>query len=227
MVSFRGSNWAIEKRFNDFVALRQGLAREFRDRDVGALPKRRFFNRFDPQFLSERSQALQAFLANALVKIPVITSESMLNFLEVTSHVNMEKPVNPEDTPNEDLAAEYEELEQKRLADLVQSFADRMIDSQSVKVESRDDAQVEEKRQRLLLACGGFRAHDDHLKSFFNDPTPKAMGANEVIEMYNAPLQMSVKEQHMVIGCMDKSRVTSYVLVHRAAALEDSPARRV
>ena len=35
---------------------------------------------------------------------------------------------------------------------------------------------MEEKRQRLLLACGGFRAHDEHLKSFFNDPIPKAMG---------------------------------------------------
>lgn len=46
-VSFRGSNWVIEKRFNDFVALQQGLAREFRDKDVGALPKRRFFNRWD------------------------------------------------------------------------------------------------------------------------------------------------------------------------------------
>lgn len=40
--------------------------------------------RFDPQFLAERSQALQAFLANALVKIPVTTSDSMLNFLEVS-----------------------------------------------------------------------------------------------------------------------------------------------
>lgn len=45
-----------------------------------------------------------------------------------------------------------------------------------MKVESRDDAQVEEKRQRLLVACGGFRAHDEHLNSFFNDPIPKAMG---------------------------------------------------
>lgn len=40
--------------------------------------------RFDPQFLAERSQALQAFLANALVKLPVTTSDSMLNFLEVS-----------------------------------------------------------------------------------------------------------------------------------------------
>lgn len=40
--------------------------------------------RFDPQFLAERNQALQVFLANALVKLPVTTSESMLNFLEVS-----------------------------------------------------------------------------------------------------------------------------------------------
>lgn len=57
------------------------------------------------------------------------------------------------------------------------------LQSQSVKVESRDDAQVEEKRQRLLLACGGFRAHDDHLKSFFNDPTPKAMGETDALHV--------------------------------------------
>lgn len=44
-VSFRGSNWVIEKRFNDFVTLHQGLSREFRDTDLGPLPKRRFFNR--------------------------------------------------------------------------------------------------------------------------------------------------------------------------------------
>ena len=55
-VSFRGSNWGIEKRFNDFVALQQGLAREFRDKDVGALPKRRFFNRWDQGSCNQRSK---------------------------------------------------------------------------------------------------------------------------------------------------------------------------
>lgn len=29
---------------------------------------------------------------------------------------------------------------------------------------------MEERRQRLLIACGGFRAHDEHLKLFFNEP---------------------------------------------------------
>ncbi len=37
--------WVIEKRFNDFVTLYQGLSREFRDIDLGPPPKRRFFNR--------------------------------------------------------------------------------------------------------------------------------------------------------------------------------------
>lgn len=41
-----------------------------------------------------------------------------------------------------------------------------------MKVEPRDDAEVEEKRQRLLIACDGFRAHDEHLKQFFNKPPP-------------------------------------------------------
>lgn len=41
-----------------------------------------------------------------------------------------------------------------------------------MKVEPRDDAEVEERRQRLLVACDGFRAHDDHLKQFFNKPPP-------------------------------------------------------
>lgn len=39
-----------------------------------------------------------------------------------------------------------------------------------MKVEPRDDAEVEERRQRLLIACDGFRAHDEHLKQFFNKP---------------------------------------------------------
>lgn len=50
----------------------------------------------------------------------------------------------------------------------------RRIQSQSVRVEPRDDAEVEGRRQKLLKACNGFRDHDDHLKLFFNtDPNPK------------------------------------------------------
>ena len=40
--------------------------------------------RFDPQFLEERSQALQSFLVRVLVEIPVTSSEAMMEFLEVT-----------------------------------------------------------------------------------------------------------------------------------------------
>lgn len=45
---------------------------------------------------------------------------------------------------------------------------DRRTQSQSVRVEPRDDAEVEGRRQKLLKACNGFRDHDDHLKGFFN-----------------------------------------------------------
>lgn len=40
--------------------------------------------RFEPQFLEERSQALQAFLLRVLAEIPVTSSDAMMEFLEVT-----------------------------------------------------------------------------------------------------------------------------------------------
>eukprot|EP00752_Nemacystus_decipiens_P009113 g8137.t1 len=187
-VSFRGSVWVIEKRFNDFVTLQQGLSREFRDTDLGPLPKRRFFNRFDPDFLDERSRELQAFLGKALVKIQVTNSQYMLNFLEVARHVNMDAPDEDPNSDDDDFAAEYEQLEAERLEKLVQAFQDRMIDSQSVRVEPRDDAEVEGRRQKLLKACNGFRDHDDHLKLFFNaEPNTKTQTAAQAIEDFNTP----------------------------------------
>lgn len=51
---------------------------------------------------------------------------------------------------------------------------DRTPQSQSVRVEPRDDAEVERRRQKLLQACNGFRDYDDHLKTFFNtEPNTK------------------------------------------------------
>ncbi|CAM9483241.1 unnamed protein product [Ectocarpus sp. 12 AP-2014] len=185
-VSFRGSNWVIEKRFNDFVTLHQGLSREFRDTDLGPLPKRRFFNRFDPDFLNERSQDLQAFLGRALVKIQVTNSDSMLNFLEVGKNVQFEAPDDDPNSDYDDLVAEYEERETQRLEDLVQTFQDRMIDSQSVRVEPRNDVEVEARRQKLLQACNGFREHDDHLKKFLNpSPNPQVQNVDQAIDTVN------------------------------------------
>lgn len=40
-------------------------------------------DRFEPKFLEERNLALRAFLTQALVKIPLTSSQSMLDFLEV------------------------------------------------------------------------------------------------------------------------------------------------
>lgn len=40
--------------------------------------------RFEPQFLEERSQALQAFLMRILAEIPVTSSDATMEFLEVT-----------------------------------------------------------------------------------------------------------------------------------------------
>ncbi|CAM9849611.1 unnamed protein product [Pylaiella littoralis] len=186
-VSFHGSVWVIEKRFNDFVALQQGLQREFRDTDLGALPKRRFFNRFDPNFLDERSHELQGFLSKALVKIQVTNSQYMQKFLEVARHVNMETSDDDPNSDDDDLAAEYEIQEAQRLADLVQEFQENMIDSQSVRVEPRDDAEVEERRQKLLRACDGFREHDDHLKMFFNPNATPTPTVDQTIDMFNSP----------------------------------------
>eukprot|EP00903_Cladosiphon_okamuranus_P021362 g19632.t1 len=194
-VSFRGSAWVIEKRFNDFVTLQQGLSREFRDTDVGPLPKRRFFNRFDPQFLDERARDLQAFLGKALLKIQVTNSQHMVNFLEVAKHVNMDAS---DEESDEDFAAEYEQLEAERLERLVQAFQDRMIDSQSVRVEPRDDVEVEGRRQKLLKACNGFRDYDDHLKTFFNtEPNTKTQTATQAIDVFNTPYDQNFQNTVM------------------------------
>ncbi|CAM9090654.1 unnamed protein product [Scytosiphon promiscuus] len=187
-VSYRGSNWIIDKRFNDFVALHQGLSREFRDADLGPMPKRRFFNRFDPDFLEERSHDLQAFLGRALLRVQLTNSQAMLRFLEVAKHTNMEPPADEIDSDDGEPMAEYEERENRRLTDLVQQFQERMIDSQSVRVEPRNDDEVEARRQRLLEACNGFKDHDEHLKKYLN-PAPRAelQSVDQTVNMINFP----------------------------------------
>lgn len=46
------------------------------------------------------------------------------------------------------------------------------LQSSSVGVEPRGDAEVEAQREKLLKACNGFSAFDEHLKGFFNGPVP-------------------------------------------------------
>ncbi|CAM9825244.1 unnamed protein product [Ascophyllum nodosum] len=115
----------------------------------------------------------------------------MMEFLEVSKHVHMNQPEEQDHDEEEDRRAEFEALEEQRLKELVQNFVERMVYSQSVKVEPRDDAEVEERRQRLLIACDGFRAHDEHLKQFFNKPPPvnnfMQSGAEAAIELETPP----------------------------------------
>lgn len=40
-----------------------------------------------------------------------------------------------------------------------------------MRVEPRNDEEVEARRQRLLEACNGFKDHDEHLKNYLNPPS--------------------------------------------------------
>jgi PX domain len=44
-VSFRGANWQIEKRFNEFMNLNQQLRRQHPHANLGSVPQKRFFGR--------------------------------------------------------------------------------------------------------------------------------------------------------------------------------------
>lgn len=56
--------------------------------------------------------------------------------------------------------------------------SDHAPQSQSVKIEPRDDAEVAERRTKLLQACNGFKDHEEHLKKFFNPPKIASMSAS-------------------------------------------------
>lgn len=49
-----------------------------------------------------------------------------------------------------------------------------------MRVEPRDDVEVEGRRQKLLKACNGFRDHDEHLKKFFIDDPQKTQSESFV-----------------------------------------------
>ncbi|CAM9352288.1 unnamed protein product [Phaeothamnion confervicola] len=170
-VTFRGVSWLVEKRFSDFSVLQQRLGKEFPKMRVLQLPPKRFFGRFDPGFLAQRSGDLQHYLNCTLALVPVSDSRGLADFLEVAQHVNWEPQRGLHGAHDDDLAGQ-EAHEQERLGGLVEEMARALIDVSRVGVEPPEPGAVEAQREKLLRACDGFRVHASHFRAHFRPSVP-------------------------------------------------------
>ncbi|CAM9295586.1 unnamed protein product, partial [Chrysoparadoxa australica] len=142
------------------------------------LPPKRFWGRFDPNFLEERMHDLQTYLDDTLIKVPVTESQAIVDFLEIPSHV-------PWELRARNLSEEggrRVELEGGRLAALVEETAKALIDVSRVGLEPQDDEFIASQRYKLLKACDGFRAHEKHLRGFFQQNLPKEASSVKTVD---------------------------------------------
>jgi len=61
LVTLGDQSWSILRRFNDFSHLHEALCRSF-PHFPGRLPPKKWFGRFNPEFLQERKVELQQYL---------------------------------------------------------------------------------------------------------------------------------------------------------------------
>ncbi|KAG5184634.1 Phox homologous domain-containing protein [Tribonema minus] len=203
-VGFRGAMWHLQRRFNDFAALHQDLRRHFPAAHIPDLPPKRFFGRFDPQFLNERSAHLHQFLQEVLATVPVVESQALVDFLEVPGNVAWERPMGAGGVGEFDRSGK-EAVEQERLVALVEETAKALIDVSRTGVEPLEESEVMARREKLLRACDGFRAHAAHLRGFFKPHLPcpsdsvAGAGVDGLLEALSRPPSVPAEEQRAVM----------------------------
>jgi len=81
LVTLRDQTWSIVRRFNDFAPLHEALCRSF-PRFPGRLPIKKWFGRFNADFLRERKVQLQHYLdaVTSLPKFPESSREGCIFF---------------------------------------------------------------------------------------------------------------------------------------------------
>ncbi|CAM9474626.1 unnamed protein product [Heterosigma akashiwo] len=160
-VTFAQLQWLVFRRFNDFVELWETLRDEGRQPRQEP-PKKRFFGRFDPNFLKERSDQLQDFIDSVARETSVVESEGLRGFLEFSNHVDWD-PSGPGAMGGG--GSEIRALaEAERLAVLVEATARALVPVGRMTGEEIDSSQMVAQRKALFKATDGLKAQQAHLQ---------------------------------------------------------------
>jgi hypothetical protein len=86
LILYKGSEWAIRKRYSDFVQFDLYLQQSGYDVQY-KLPEKNFWSRLDPTLISKRMTELQNYLASLLQNTLCTDNSLIREFLEVDEHV--------------------------------------------------------------------------------------------------------------------------------------------
>ncbi len=199
-MSFRGVTWHIQRRFSEFARLHERLLREpqLPAMNLGSskslckpvvpdLPPRRWFGRFEENFLNERLFALRGLMEGVLVFNSIAERPALSEFLDIFVHV-----------PNLDSSGlcgygeqddGEEATETNRLVALEEEFAKALIDVSRTGTDPILWAEALLQKSKLLRSCDYFKAHAPHLKLYFRDEVPRAVNHDEssIIEALSLP----------------------------------------
>ena len=82
------SSWFVFRRFTDFVRLREKLALEFPERIIPQLPDKKWFNKFDHNFLVKRQKHLQQFI-DELLQVRSTATKTMTTSATMSTSLNV------------------------------------------------------------------------------------------------------------------------------------------
>ncbi len=179
-MSFRGVTWHVQRRFSEFARLHERLLREpqlpvlnlgntksLSKPVVPDLPPRRWFGRFEENFLNERLFALRGFMEGVLVVMSIAERPALSEFLQISVHIPNWDSNGPCGDGEQDDGEEA--LEANRLLALEEEFAKALIDVSRTGTEPILQAEALLQRAKLLRACDNFKAHSPNLKQYFRD----------------------------------------------------------
>mmetsp|Transcript_1356 Transcript_1356/g.1828 ORF Transcript_1356/g.1828 Transcript_1356/m.1828 type:complete len:250 (-) Transcript_1356:542-1291(-) len=194
-VSFNQNQWMIFRRYNDFITLFETLRDEGRQPSSEPPPKK-FFGRFDPNFLKERSDQLQDYMETVVREVSVVESEGLRNFLEFSNHVDWDfSGIGAYGNGSEMSTL----VEQERLSALIEETAHILVDISRMGGDELDPAQMKAQRRALFKAADGFKAHVAQLQESMQPtvPVPSA----------------KVKSQDAIVDCLSRPSDGSAPLV--------------
>ncbi|GAB5030095.1 sorting nexin-16 isoform x1 [Nannochloropsis oceanica] len=160
LVTLRGQSWSIIRRFNDFIPLHNALCRSFPG-FPGRLPVKKWFGRFNPDFLQDRKLQLQHYLdvVTRLPGFPESSHEGCL-FFEIDGHMDgqgMDDLAQQDGGEIEDTTPSGEASISAILDDTSHAFINTSSPLHQAFIEQMDPVELAQQRNKLLQWTSGFR----------------------------------------------------------------------
>ncbi|KAM3576226.1 hypothetical protein VYU27_001934 [Nannochloropsis oceanica] len=167
LVTLRGQSWSIIRRFNDFIPLHNALCRSFPG-FPGRLPVKKWFGRFNPDFLQDRKLQLQHYLdvVTRLPGFPESSHEGCL-FFEIDGHMDgqgMDDLAQQDGGEIEDTTPSGEASISAILDDTSHAFINTSSPLHQAFIEQMDPVELAQQRNKLLQWTSGFRGPSSTVK---------------------------------------------------------------